>query len=636
MTNQFSKGHAKTTFARGMRGAVSATLLVLIGAAGLIGCGSSSTGGFGNAAPSITQLSPATGAPGTAVVISGANFGASQSAASGTVTFNNTTAPVISWSNSSIVAEVPSGSSTGSVVVTVSGRATGGSTFTVNGGLATCESSATNIATFSGSYAYLMGGFEGAGAVGTHFVRVGSITIANNLITGGEEDLNVGGLADVHHTVVAVSSGFSVGPDNRGCMNLTFSDSTTVTFRFTIGSFTGPGGTAIRGHIIEFDDAAGTGMRAAGVLLQQTTSAFVATALGTNYAFGLGGFNSAHGHVAEAGTFTLAPTTAANNITNGFMDVNNAGTQLFAGGTPGTSVGTLLTEPAGTISATSGRTTSTIIAEPVCAATCTYNYVVYIVNANQAFVMSKDTLSVNTPLVSGRAIATFAPSSASLTAASWAGEQTGSLGFLLSAGGANASVAESELGQLIFTSGGTYTSTLNTYSSGTPATTSPSGTYAISSAGRLTFTSGTTNLVLYLTNSTAGDSIAAFAIDTTNEAIGGNLITQGSAAFSASGNGSFHFGTAQMGDNTVQNDVGVAGTQVSGSGTSDKISGVEDQSGPTGLGESTFTNTAFTLSATGAITATDSGGHPIVGFADGGALFFIDESGSAAVNVVQQ
>jgi IPT/TIG domain/Bacterial Ig-like domain (group 2)/Kelch motif/Galactose oxidase, central domain len=81
------------------------------------------------AAPSITSLSPTSGAVGASVTIAGSGFGSTQG--SSTVKFNGTTASVTSWSASSIVATVPSGATTGNVVVTVSGTASNGKSFTV-------------------------------------------------------------------------------------------------------------------------------------------------------------------------------------------------------------------------------------------------------------------------------------------------------------------------------------------------------------------------------------------------------------------------------------------------------------------------------------------------------------------------
>jgi hypothetical protein len=79
--------------------------------------------------PQVTSLSPTTGAVGTAVTITGTNFGATQG--SSTVTFNGTPAVPTSWSVTQIVAPVPTGATTGNIVVTVGGVASNGVAFTV-------------------------------------------------------------------------------------------------------------------------------------------------------------------------------------------------------------------------------------------------------------------------------------------------------------------------------------------------------------------------------------------------------------------------------------------------------------------------------------------------------------------------
>jgi hypothetical protein len=79
--------------------------------------------------PSITSLNPTSGAVGTAVTITGANFGATQGTS--TVTFSGTPATATSWSATSIVTSVPTGATTGNVVVTVGGVASMGVSFTV-------------------------------------------------------------------------------------------------------------------------------------------------------------------------------------------------------------------------------------------------------------------------------------------------------------------------------------------------------------------------------------------------------------------------------------------------------------------------------------------------------------------------
>jgi hypothetical protein len=75
----------------------------------------------------ITSLSPTSGVVGTAVTITGTNFGSTQ----GSVSFNGTAANVTSWSATSIGVTVPNGATTGSVVVDISGVNSNGVTFTV-------------------------------------------------------------------------------------------------------------------------------------------------------------------------------------------------------------------------------------------------------------------------------------------------------------------------------------------------------------------------------------------------------------------------------------------------------------------------------------------------------------------------
>ncbi|PYU86388.1 MAG: hypothetical protein DMG08_29880, partial [Acidobacteria bacterium] len=79
--------------------------------------------------PAITSLSPASGAVGVSITITGTGFGAAQGAS--TVTFNGTQASPASWSDSQIVLSVPSGATTGNVVVHASGVDSNGANFTV-------------------------------------------------------------------------------------------------------------------------------------------------------------------------------------------------------------------------------------------------------------------------------------------------------------------------------------------------------------------------------------------------------------------------------------------------------------------------------------------------------------------------
>ena len=81
-------------------------------------------------APTLVSLSPASGPVATSVIVSGANFGATQG--SSTLRFNGASATPTNWSASQIVVPVPAGATTGSVVVTVNNMVSNGVAFTVS------------------------------------------------------------------------------------------------------------------------------------------------------------------------------------------------------------------------------------------------------------------------------------------------------------------------------------------------------------------------------------------------------------------------------------------------------------------------------------------------------------------------
>ena len=68
------------------------------------------TANFTAQAPTITGISPTSGTVGTNVTISGTGFGSS-----GSVSFNGTAAPIVSWSATTVVAQVPAGATTGPI-----------------------------------------------------------------------------------------------------------------------------------------------------------------------------------------------------------------------------------------------------------------------------------------------------------------------------------------------------------------------------------------------------------------------------------------------------------------------------------------------------------------------------------------
>ena len=126
-------------------------------------------------APTITSFSPASGAPGTSVVITGTNFTGATA-----VRFAGTTATYTVNSPTQITAVVPSGASTGAISVTTpTGTATSSSSFTVT-------AAAPSITSFSpasgcvGSTVTLTGtGFSGATAVTFNGITAASFTVSS-------------------------------------------------------------------------------------------------------------------------------------------------------------------------------------------------------------------------------------------------------------------------------------------------------------------------------------------------------------------------------------------------------------------------------------------------------------------------
>lgn len=113
-------------------------------------------------APSITSISPTSGPVGTLVTITGSGFGTTQG--SSTVSLNTTSAGVVNWSDTSILALVPTAASSGAFTVTVNGQAVNSSTFTITPlppGWSDGDIGSVGIA---GSATYANGVFTGKGS----------------------------------------------------------------------------------------------------------------------------------------------------------------------------------------------------------------------------------------------------------------------------------------------------------------------------------------------------------------------------------------------------------------------------------------------------------------------------------------
>ncbi len=497
------------------------------------------------------------------------------------------------------------------VTDSVSGTAQANLSITVNA--AACAGYGTgNESTLHGSYAFLFQGMVGTGTL-SPFAAAGSFTADGaGAVTAGELDFNESANGGGQHvTISAAGSTYKLGSDNRGCMFLSLGGNNKVVFHFAVGGITS--GVASKGRFIEFDDTDGTGTRGSGILRLQTVADFGVSHLNARYAFGLDGTDTSAAHFAIAGAFNVNTSTGA--ISNGFADFDDGGSV--------TSAITGATGSIGTISVTTGRAIGSFNA----GVGATYNWVSYVVNKNELFIVSTDVPAAATPIVTGRAIVT----SSAFTNSSVSGN------YIIHLSGSGSGSASVALG-LINLSSGSLSGTLNNYDPGSgPSTTTiapGTATYTVNAtSGRVT-TTGTGNHppVFYLT--TATDGISAFIIGTDGSASFGLADFQPAATYSTnslSGNGGkFFFGEDDPSDNTIDNQVGTV-TITPSTGV---VSGSQDSSGPNGL------QTAKVISGTFVVTANGTGnlGSGTVLITNGTKIFFIDEGTGAAakISVVEQ
>ena len=452
--------------------------------------------------------------------------------------------------------------------ITTQGSFTG---FVSNSNANACPAGSNDGALPAGtSYAFLLRGFDATDeepiVIAGSFTAdgAGGITAADvdyNGITLGPQ--NPGG----NMNLAASSYSFDLNGDTRGCVSLVFNSGgaakrgrasksealparlaglkarransarregvpatpptpTRVIFQFALGGQSA--GIYTTGNIIEFDNGDGqTDSWAAGVMHVQTLSpSFTVSSLAANFAFGLAGWDPSVNRIAIAGSFA----DAAGVISPIFADFNDNGT---ASGelTGGSGV-------INTIDTTTGRATANFDVPVTGSPDLTFDAVIYVINANDFYVLSTDQVSTatpNTPLVSGRALA---------TQGSFA---SGALnGFFLDAEEGFDAIDFTNVvtvGTAQFSStGNTVTASLTQNDGGTVTTPTLTGTYAVDatnpSSGRVSITvnTGTANApVVYLTNGGDGiEQIQGFSVGTDANVGSGFLVTQSTQAFTLS------------------------------------------------------------------------------------------------------
>jgi uncharacterized repeat protein (TIGR01451 family) len=514
---------------------------------------------------------------------------------------------------------------------------------------ALCANAPTgNESMLHGQYAFRLQGWQGSGS-GLPIAMAGSFNAdgTGKIATQGDLDLNVGTPGPEHLLIsasgVGANSTYKVGPDGTGagflgCVVLTTTlGNTTTDLTLTFSLNAAVAGVSSKGRIIEFDDITGSGNRAAGELRLQDTTAFSAGntgALHSNYAFG-GSGQSAAGRFAIAGAFALDP--AHGTLSSVVFDSDSAGALITVVGPSGTG-------SVGSVSAVDGRATLSLNQSLLANTTSPASAIVYIVNANEMFLVGADPFGGHFPIYSGKVIV----SAASYTTAAIAGNQ------MLHATGQNSCTVGSQqipcatvtIGLLNIsassTTAGTLTGDIYTFdhvngaasqnfssaSPGTIALTVVSGRVAITNVGNHP-------PVFYLaTPANNTDPVTAFVVGTDGSALSG--FTELGAASSitvSSMAGNYFFGNEDPGDNTVKNQMGVATFASSG-----VISGTAFNSGQNGLATNGTANGTLVItnvgSASNAAPGTGNFGPQTIVITNGTKLFLIDEGGGAASVVV--
>ncbi len=477
-------------------------------------------------------------------------------------------------------------------------------TFTIFDGTAACGTGG-NESLLNGQYAAVLQGWTGSAPNSTPLLFGATFTAdGTGKITGGVDQFNPFVKESYTNASIQPSgSSYSVGPDNRGCLTLTDMTLTTYTLHFSLGGISS--GVASKGDIIYFNQQSAIPSRASGILRKQDPSAFSLSALATNYALALDGWETSNGslkHYALAGAFALN----AGNISNGFCDANEGGHVLNSGGFWGT------IPSIATADGTADATLQLPGANPGMS-----RLTAYIINSSELFFISFD-LGDGTggPIVAGRAIASSASFTSSSLSPNYIFRFTG-----------NSSGATAALGVASFSGGlaGTVSGTMDQYAVGAASNQSLNGSYNLdSSTGRLSMAgAGNATLpVCYM--ATPADGVSAFCVSTDANASTGVFDTQPVATYGVNSlSGNFIFGTNAMNDNAAS---GLSGVATISSGS---LQGTQDAGTPTGFTLGSAISAALSIHNDG----TGSGGPNTVAVTNGTVLYVIDESSGAAAEV---
>jgi hypothetical protein len=428
---------------------------------------------------------------------------------------------------------------------------------------------------------------KGSDAMDAPIAYAGSVTF-----DGGTSELLAGALDVVgfesgetgNQTVDLTGSSYSYGSDGRGCLYLQFNpvvgrvnhparakkaafkgihasrpvrmaasnakarrkltpsaaDAGAVVFSFVLlNTNSGPG------RIEEFDNTTGSGIVAAGQMNVQDSDAFSADGLASDFAFGADGWaddiDGGIDRVASVGNFQY---DGDGDLTTGLADENIGGVVNFGNGNA-----LPLQGGSGSINAivdtTTGRGTGSYQASNN-GNDLTYDFAFYIINSQDAYILSTDDPTVSGYMLSGRWLAAATPNNAVALSANYLNSLNGIDCMLCSStdpGNNYVSIATLNVNGATAT-GISYVNDAGAYTSGPfTGTLSFNATY-----GRAIFSNALSDEIAYVSATADEDEIAAFAIGTDDNAGSGYIFTQttGTPAYTnASITGDYAYGTGE-------------------------------------------------------------------------------------------
>jgi len=286
---------------------------------------------------------------------------------------------------------------------------------------------ASNNSKLIGQYAFLFTGFDSNGV----YQEAGSFTAdGNGKLISGLEDINdtAGPTTDV-----SIAGSYQLGADNRGVMTIN-GPLGTHTFRFALNLL----GT--RGRLISFDQS---GVRGSGIIELQDATAFDPAVLAGGYVLNLAGMDFSG---ARIGALGLIFPDGNGFISGSSLDVNDGG---IVSPTFATFSGIYSVDA-------KGRGTATLSIPGFDGGI--FNFVFYVVSANELLLISVDPLSFNNPIFSGPA---ELQSGAPFTSSSFSG------GSVFSLSGTNGTAPQDTVGRFQFNGGGNVTANFDQNSGGT-------------------------------------------------------------------------------------------------------------------------------------------------------------------------